>query len=285
MIVRRLAAPDAAQLDRFLAAHADTSMTLRAAARRYGLEKGFFGAFQGRLLRGVLHLAPNGNLYVQAPETHALRGLYDVARADQPDFKVQGVLGRAAQARELLELLDPPDDKVALSRAERIWSLDISRLFAPKAVVDSRWRVRAAVAGDIPLLTGWNCDFRIEGLSAEPGAQLTQAVGASLGVWIAEGACQLLLVEGEPVSQAVYSAILPDQVQIGSVYTPSALRGRGYGKGVVAAALLEAQKRGAMRSTLFTQNRSAEAAYTALGYRHTGDYYLAIFKEGLRLGG
>jgi predicted GNAT family acetyltransferase len=285
MIVRRLAASDADQFDRFLARHADTSMTLRAAARRQGLDAGFFGAFAGRLMRGVLHLAPGGNLYPEAPETAALRALHDVARADAPEFEVKGVLGRATQARALLDLLNPPPEAVALSREERIWSLDLERLFAPRTVVDGVWTVRKAVADDLPLLTRWNCDFRIEGLGAKSGEMLTDAVLAASRAWIADGACQLLMVHGEPVAQCVYSAVLPDQVQIGSVYTPPDRRGRGYGKAVVAAALIKAQKAVVRRSTLFTQNRSAEAAYTALGYRHTGDYHLALFSRGVPLGG
>jgi uncharacterized protein len=286
VIVSRLGKRDEAAFERFTAQHADTSMFLRSNARAGGLSKGlFFGAYDGRMMRGVLQLAGNGNLYPQSPDLSVLRALFDVARVDAPEFGVRGVLARASQARLLVEMIEAPANAVALTRDERIWALDLAHLFEPKPVADGRWKVRTATTADLPLLLEWNADLRIGGLGAEPGAELDAALQVTVRSWINGGSCLLLVVDGAPVSQAVYSALLPDQVQIGSVYTPPALRGRGYARGVVAAALLRVKAKGVRRSTLFTQNQAAEAAYVALGFRHTGDYHITLFRDPVRLGG
>ncbi len=68
-------------------------------------------------------------------------------------------------------------------------------------------------------------------------------------------------------------------VQVGGVWTPPSLRGRGYGRAVVAGSLLARYAEGARRSLLFTSpdNVGAQRAYTALGYRQTGEYGMWLF--------
>ena len=62
------------------------------------------------------------------------------------------------------------------------------------------------------------------------------------------------------------------------IYTPPALRGRGFAKAVVAASLLVARDRGSSRAVLFTNNPSAARAYEALGFRRIGDYSLVLLR-------
>jgi predicted GNAT family acetyltransferase len=73
--------------------------------------------------------------------------------------------------------------------------------------------------------------------------------------------------------------MLPDCVQVGGVYTPPELRGRGYARAVVAASLLAARDAGVERSILFTgqDNDFARRAYLALGYEVVGEYGIAFF--------
>jgi predicted GNAT family acetyltransferase len=69
-------------------------------------------------------------------------------------------------------------------------------------------------------------------------------------------------------------------VQIGGVFTPHALRGKGYARACVAGSLLAARTGGVRRAVLFTPktNNSAQAAYRAIGFQVVGEYGLTIFR-------
>jgi predicted GNAT family acetyltransferase len=71
---------------------------------------------------------------------------------------------------------------------------------------------------------------------------------------------------------------LPDSVQLGGIYTPRELRGRGYAKRAIAAQLLAAGASGLMRSVLFTNNPSAVRCYEALGFRRIGEFSLVLLR-------
>lgn len=66
---------------------------------------------------------------------------------------------------------------------------------------------------------------------------------------------------------------------VGGVWTPPALRGRGYARAVVAASLLIAREQGVTRAIVFTgeDNIPAQRAYVTLGFRRVGDYGIIGF--------
>jgi uncharacterized protein len=70
-------------------------------------------------------------------------------------------------------------------------------------------------------------------------------------------------------------------VQIGGVWTPPALRGKGYGKSVVAGSLLAARSQGVKRAILFTgpNNQAAQAVYQQIGFLPTGEKYGLVLFE------
>jgi hypothetical protein len=53
------------------------------------------------------------------------------------------------------------------------------------------------------------------------------------------------------MSYSSFTATTRGMVQVGGVYTPAELRGRGYGRAVVAGSLRDARKAGSRRSVLF----------------------------------
>ena len=75
-----------------------------------------------------------------------------------------------------------------------------------------------------------------------------------------------------------FNATLPDCVQVGGVFTPPELRGRGHGRAVVAASLEIARSEGVTRSILFTDEANAPArrAYEAIGFREIGRYGIVL---------
>ena len=99
-----------------------------------------------------------------------------------------------------------------------------------------------------------------------------------LDAQISERNAWVAVAGGIPVSLAAFNACLPDIVQLGGIYTPPALRGRGYAKAAVAASLVAARERGASRAVLFTSNPSAARCYEAVGFRRLGDYGLVLLR-------
>nr|WP_275116172.1 GNAT family N-acetyltransferase [Aliiroseovarius subalbicans] len=100
---------------------------------------------------------------------------------------------------------------------------------------------------------------------------------------IATGDVRLLEVQGTPVAMTAINARLPDMVQIGGVFTPPDLRGRGHARQVVAAHLVEARAEGVKTAILFASGPAACRAYEAIGFERIGCYSLAILKNPVTL--
>lgn len=86
-----------------------------------------------------------------------------------------------------------------------------------------------------------------------------------------------VLEDGGLVSYSAFNARLPDIVQVGGVWTPRQLRGRGYGRAVVAGSLLEVRETGVRRAVLFAEREDAKRAYGGIGFRVVGEYGLVLF--------
>ncbi len=86
-----------------------------------------------------------------------------------------------------------------------------------------------------------------------------------------------VLEDGGLVSYSAFNARLPDIVQIGGVWTPPELRGRGYGRAVVAGSLLDVRALGVRRAVLFAEREDAKRAYAGIGFRVVGEYGLVLF--------
>jgi predicted GNAT family acetyltransferase len=66
-------------------------------------------------------------------------------------------------------------------------------------------------------------------------------------------------------------------VQVGGIYTPPALRGRGLARAAVALHLAEARNTGVSRAVLFAASPAAARAYTAIGFQPNGSFALVLF--------
>ena len=65
-------------------------------------------------------------------------------------------------------------------------------------------------------------------------------------------------------------------VQVGGVYTPPDLRGRGHARRALALHLAAS---GAERATLFSASAMAARAYRAVGFRQIGDWTLLLLRD------
>ncbi|HEU5059432.1 MAG TPA: GNAT family N-acetyltransferase, partial [Kofleriaceae bacterium] len=104
---------------------------------------------------------------------------------------------------------------------------------------------------------------------------------------VERGALWVLRRAGKPVAMTALNARLPECVQVGGVFTPPELRGRGYGGAVVAGQLVDVRAAGARRAVLFTEteNRAARRAYERIGFVRVGDYGLVMFAAPIGGGG
>jgi|WetSurMetagenome_2_1015567.scaffolds.fasta_scaffold45474_1 uncharacterized protein len=291
MTLRRLTQADYPAFERFLSGRAATSMFLRSNARRAGLDfKGqalqarYFGASGADGLEGVMALCWNGNLMVEAPDPVVLEALRAFAAEAEPDFIAQGVLGAGDQAERMLDWLQPAPESLRLCEREPLLCLELAGLRTPAPLQEGVLASRRAGLEDLEVLIAWGTAYNVETLGGA-WAEMNADPEGAVRHWIERDAPFLLMAEGTAVAMAAFNAVLPDIVQIGGVYTPPELRDRGYARAVVAAALIEARDKGVVSANLFTHSPAAERAYRALGFERVGDYHIALFDPGVRLGG
>ena len=282
--VRTLGPGDETVVGGFLARHADASMFLRSNLLAAGLayagrtfECTWAGAFDGDEIAGVAAHAWNGNVLVQAP-----RALADVVRhvAVASGRAVDGLLGEWTQVLAARTALGLDGRPVRFLSHDDLFALDLGRLIVPGALASGRVRMRVAGDADLGRITRWRSAYRVE-LLGHPAddPELDASSTDEMAPLLAQQSCFLLEESGAPVAFSAFNAMLPDCVQVGGVYTPPEMRGRGHARAVVAASLLAARDRGVARSILFTgqDNAFARRAYLALGYRVVGEYGIAFF--------
>jgi len=282
--LRLLRCGDEADLDTFLARHADTSMFLRSNTRSAGLtDRGepmqatYVAALEGGRIAGVAAHCWNGMVLVQALErSHVVAAAREaVRRSGRTVTGFSGPWDQVVAARQALGLGAAPTTK---DSRDGLYALDLARLVVPPQLASGALRCRHPAEGELELLVAWRVRFAIEALGAADGPELHQASTDDVRLQHQRGSDWLLLAGAAPVSHAVFNATLPDIVQIGGVWTPPEFRGRGYARAVVAGSLLAARKQGVHRAVLFADpaNEAARRAYLFLGFRVVGDYALVL---------
>lgn len=171
-------------------------------------------------------------------------------------------------------------DGVPASKESRedLYALNLVDLIVPQALESGALRCRHPVPSEVDLLVAWRVNFCVEALGTEDGPELRRSACAEVDLLREREADWVLLNGATPVSYSGFNATLPDIVQVGGVWTPPELRGRGYGRAVVAGSLLAARRAGVRRAVLFTDphNPAARTAYRALGFRIVGDDGLVL---------
>jgi hypothetical protein len=278
---RLLGPHDAAALEAFLTEYRDTSMFLRANSLRAGLvdhgqtwQATYVGAFRNRHLIGVAAHCWNGLVLIQAPDD----GLAEAVRAcvALSGRKVGGFSGPLDQVIEARAALGLSQASAQLDEAEGLYVLDLSELRVPAILSSGRVLYRPPFAEEHELLGNWRFEFEVEALGAKRTDATRKHAFDFLGQQLADGTVWVAVDGSAPVSLSAFNAALPDIVQLGGIYTPPTLRGRGYCKVAVAGSLLSARQRGVNRAVLFTKNPSAVRSYEALGFRRTGDFALVL---------
>jgi predicted GNAT family acetyltransferase len=169
-------------------------------------------------------------------------------------------------------------DAATVHRSMRLFQLDglVRPRPAPEGVP------RLAAQQDRDLLIEWFGAFTRE--VREPD---TQDHAAAADERLSYGGIVVWEAGGVPVSIAGMTRIVGGMARVGPVYTPPALRGRGYAAGATVAVSQAALDAGATDVVLYTDlaNPTSNALYQRLGYRPVEDRLVLSFDRAAKAGG
>jgi len=283
--VRVLGPGDEAAARAFFERHPDTTLFFQSNVAATGLvDRGvpysgtYAAAYEGDAIAALCAHYWNGNLILEAPQRLDAVARAAIAASGRP---VSGLLGPWAQVRAARAALGLAGAATTMDSPDELFAVSLAALRAPALLARADVRCRHPRPRELDRVIAWREDYATALLGQERGPALAERSRGEIVRNQAEGRNFVLEVTGELVAYAGYNAQTPRCVQIGGVWTPPALRGRGYARAAVAGALLAARTRGVDRSILFTgvENRAAQAAYRALGYERVGDYGLVLFAE------
>ncbi len=275
-MIREATQDDAVAIDAFLAEHAASSMFLRSNLASQGVgisdhphsSRIFLREVEG--IVGVFGVTKGGYLMVQMPDLTS-----DVATVFARSISgstVLGMTGPTAQVETTLVALGLDNGEFRLNHDEPLYRLELSQMSAQ--TVDCR----PMEPSDVPLLEGWFAKYLTDTnqASADEAKKIAPARAKSD---LETGRVRLLMKQGQPVAMASLNAIVSDHVQVGGVYVPSDLRGRGYGREVTLGLLQDAERNGAKVAVLFANNPPAARAYEAIGFEQVGWYRIALLGQ------
>jgi len=178
-----------------------------------------------------------------------------------------GVLGPALVSRAFAELwCRPRGQPFRKSMALRIYQLD-----TVPALSSVPGRLRRATSADRDRLVAWLTAFGVETHDETAVGRIEQAVDRDLAGPTTTGLH--VWDDGQPVSMAAAVGPTPHGIRINAVYTPPALRGRGYASACVAALSQLMLDAGRRYCFLFTDlsNPTSNHIYRAIGYEAVCD--------------
>ena len=279
--MRLLRAGDEEALVRFLAPLSDSSLLMLSNLKAAGLDdrggcyQGSYAAsFHGRKVAAVAAHYWNGMLLLQAPEGEARLAGLALAGSGR---SVTGLLGPSDQVRALRQELRLLEQPCSIDNEEDLLALDLTNLDLPEALQGSELRVRLARSSELDLLANWRAAFAEEALRAKEGPELRARVREEITRWQSEKANLVLAYRGRLVASCAIIGDHGAQLQLGAVWTPPALRGRGFARCLIAGVLERARERGKQRAVLITSNPAARRAYGSVGFRKVGHYSLVSF--------
>lgn len=282
-MIRVLQPGDEALLEEFLTPLALTSMFLRSNARAAGLvDRGepmqatYAAAFEGERIVAVAAHCWNGNLIFQAPTDLGAVAREALRASGRGLTALSGPWEQVLRARDELGLVDRPT--ITRSR-DALFDLDLSALRLPPEKPGVECRRPESL--ELPGCAEWRYAYMIETGFGEASPALRAAAYQNVDLTHELGNDFVLVEHGRLVAYSAFNARLPEIVQVGGVWTPPLLRGRGHARRVVAGSLLAARAQGVKRAVLFTfeTNLAAVKAYEPLGFRLVGDYGLIFFRS------
>lgn len=274
---------DEPKIEAFLAGHAETSMFLRSNLLHLGLSDhasphgtAFWLAGTG----GITAVFGNSNAgYVQMQAPDAPQALFDSFAARIAGREVKGLTGVPEQVDAMKRALGIGAAPFGLDNPEPLYRLSLDDLRLPPGPGE----IRAPSEADRELIYRWTRAYSAELHMSSPD-RLDEEAQVRTERALTSGDVRILHIDGTPVGMTAINARLPDMVQIGGVYTPPELRGRGHARRAVALHMAETRTEGVKTAILFASGPAACRAYEAIGFERIGAYSLAILKEPVVIG-
>ncbi|WP_367646850.1 GNAT family N-acetyltransferase [Ruegeria arenilitoris] len=263
------------KIDAFLSQHIQTSMFPLANLRDFGLRgddpRSVTIWVLGDGPRAVFAITNEGMVMAQCPDCSDAELAAAVALIR--GHKLFGVASEATQARRIMRLAGWDDRPATLNSDEPGFTLQLDDLELPD-VAGATLVPLDDVDCSIP--EAWRENYLIEAMDFAPERAQIQAK-KDIAAYIQRNSHRVLLIDDQPVAMTGFNARLPEVVQIGGVYTPPNLRGRGYARLAVALHLIQARNGGASRAVLFAASDSAARAYMGIGFKPAGQFSLILF--------
>ena len=226
---------------------------------------------QGRIT-DILSITREGMVMPQCPSLD-----WAACRDAVKDRDLIGVIGPADQCRSFLSATGLDQAETTLNHDEPQYELDLSDLIIPGGVGDI---VPLAEASRAKMIQ-WRHDYEIEALNT-PAEDALHVAETDYASYVANKSHVVLMDGDTALCTTGFNARLPDIVQIGGVFTPPELRGKGHARRAVALHLAQARAEGVARATLFSANENASRAYQAIGFAYVRQWTLCLFKEPQR---
>lgn len=280
-MIREIGPDDRAALESLLSARIDQAMFPLVNLRDHGIGRGDFPTGHDHATRfwrignSVIALTRAGMLLPLLDQALDLSGLKTALEG----LMITGAVGPAASARPILAALQLERFPTNTNRDEPGFTLALDRLTIPDLPGTA---LRPLTPDDLPLLTAWRETYIGEVLG-QTGPAAKSRAAAELAAYLTHDSHRLLLHHGTPVALTGFNATLQEIVQIGGVYTPAELRGRGYARRAVALHLAEARAGGVTHAVLFAASDAAAQAYRAVGFQPAQPFTLFLLATPTRI--
>jgi len=264
---------DEPTLELFLQRHWSTSVTLRANLKAAGLENtgqphqgAYFAAWEGATIVGVAAHYNDGVVLLQAP-----RALQQIVRGvvAASGSAVAAIQGPWPQVEAAVAALGFKRDKLT-GKAQILSTLDLARMLTPDLIKRGEVKIREACPADLEKLLPWYAahqggNDQFTGVSEATRTALQMRIDAQ-AVYIAE--------TDRPVAMVCFDVWQGDAVKIGAIYTPPALKDKGFARAAIVGALQAAQTRGVTRAIILCDKNdtASQRAFAAIGFTTLSDY-------------
>ncbi len=274
MVWRIATQADLPPIEALLRRHVQSSMFLLGNLRDHGLGSDAphgMTLWVQKDLSGVLGVSNTGMVLFQAQQATAKdwRAAFELLAGRE----LTGCVGDTEQLRAFLSASGLSARPTRLDEDEPGFALDLVDL-----AISEVPQARLIPLADAPrdLVLDWRAAYHAEILGTAPENCATEA-RRDVDGYIERASHRVLTIAGQAVAMCGFNAQMPDVVQVGGVYTPPDLRGRGYARLAVALHLEEARQEGADLAVLFAASPAAARAYQAIGFKPAGSFSLVLF--------
>lgn len=270
------ATPDmGAKLCDFLRQHLDHAMFPLNNIAQYGIDgrhdyaMRFWVAKAGGVITDAVGLANSGAVMPVCPNAD-----WAALRAALQGESVARFLGPAQQVRPLIAALGMENVATTLDDDDGQYALELSQLRLP----DGPGNIVPIAQAPEAVIRDWLVQYEREALQAPP-EQAVRDADFSYNQYCAESSHVVLMAGETPLAMTGFNARIPEAVQIGGVFTPPDLRGRGYARRALALHLDSARGKGVSRASLFAASEVAARAYIGIGFERIGDWTLYMMAD------